>query len=65
MKAIMQDRYGPPSALQLLEIDSPAPAEVLVRGEGCMLPPPTAIEQRLDPGRGLRDGLPSGRRSLA
>jgi NADPH:quinone reductase-like Zn-dependent oxidoreductase len=33
MKAIMQDRYGPPSALQLREIDSPVPAEgeVLVR----------------------------------
>src|SRR5262252_121334 len=33
MKAIVQDRYGPPSALQLLEIDRPVPAEgeVLVR----------------------------------
>ena len=33
MKAIVQDRYGPPSALQLREIDRPVPAngEVLVR----------------------------------
>src|SRR5215813_4363315 len=33
MKAIIQDRYGPPSALQLRDIDRPVPAagEVLVR----------------------------------
>src|SRR5262252_8504201 len=33
MKAIVQDRYGPPSALRLREVDRPVPAagEVLVR----------------------------------
>ena len=33
MKAIMQDRYGPPSALRLRDIDCPVTAarEVLVR----------------------------------
>ncbi|SCF05209.1 NADPH:quinone reductase [Micromonospora coriariae] len=39
MKAIVQDRYGPPETLTLAEVDAPAPAadEVLVRVEAAAL----------------------------
>ncbi|WP_018254380.1 NAD(P)-dependent alcohol dehydrogenase [Salinispora mooreana] len=39
MKAIVQDRYGPPESLTLAEVDPPAPAanEVLVRVEAAAL----------------------------